>query len=363
MSAEDTFKASFGAPPDQSGSAPGRVNLIGEHIDYNGGLVLPTALRETVDVAIRFHEQPTVSIKSERFEGTVERQASEPATGHWSDYAVGALAKAEALGWITGGGDVFIRSAVPDGAGVSSSAALITAILRAASKHTNASAAPVDIALHARSVENDYIGMPCGIMDQMAVGLARHGEALALDTVSLDTEIITIPQDWRFVTLHSGIQRKLSDGRYKQRFEECEAARKALNAEHLCLLGDTQRAAVSELPEPLARRARHVVTEHERVQAAIECMKTGDAAGFGTLMNESHTSYTEDFEASTPEIDALLEAARESGAVGARLTGGGFGGCIVCLLASGDAHDWASAFTADHPGTWTVSAWEIVTDS
>lgn len=356
MSVEEGFEAAFGRQPDQSGSAPGRVNLIGEHIDYNGGLVLPTALRETVDVAIRFHEEPTVRIRSERFEGIVERRAGEPATGHWSDYAIGAFTKAEALGWIDGGVDMFIQSAVPDGAGVSSSAALITAILRAVSQHAGAPAIPVDIALHARSVENDYIGMPCGIMDQMAVGLARHGEALALDTVSLDTEIIAIPQDWTFVTLHSGIQRKLSDGRYKQRFEECEAARKALNAAHLCLLDDDQRAMASELPDPLSRRVQHVLTEHERVQSAVACMKTGDAAGFGALMDASHKSYSDDFEASTPAIDAMLSEARACGAAGARLTGGGFGGCIVCLLQTGDASEWASTFTARHPQSWTVSA-------
>ncbi len=355
MTIENGFEAAFGTPPDQSGAAPGRVNLIGEHIDYNGGLVLPTALRETVEVAIRFHEQPTVRIKSERFEGAVDRSAGDPSSGDWSDYAVGAIAKAAELGWISGGADIFIRSAVPDGAGVSSSAALITAILRAVSDFANADTNPVDLALHARSVENDYIGMPCGIMDQMAVGLARHGEALVLDTVSLATEIIPIPREWRFVTIHSGIQRKLSDGRYKQRFEECETARKALNAEHLCLLSEDQRRAASQLPDPLGGRVRHVVSEHARVHSAVACMKSVDVAGFGALMNESHQSYSEDFEASTPEIDTMLEDARARGALGGRLTGGGFGGCIVCLLETNDAADWASDFTSRYPKSWIVS--------
>lgn len=355
MSVEEAFEASFGGPPDRCGSAPGRVNLIGEHIDYNGGLVLPTALQETVDVAIRLHEQPTIRIRSERFEGTVERPAGDAATGHWSDYAVGALAKVEALGWIAGGVDVFIRSAVPDGAGVSSSAALITAILRATSNHASASTNPIDLARHARSVENDYIGMPCGIMDQMAVGLARYGEALALDTVSLDTEIITIPQDWRFVTIHSGIRRKLSDGRYKKRFEECEVARAALNAEYLCLLNADQLAGIGELSTTLMKRVQHVVSEHARVQKAVACMRAGNAAEFGALMDESHRSYAEDFEASVPGVDAMLVDARARGAAGARLTGGGFGGCIVCLIEKCDAAEWASSFVAEHPGTWAVS--------
>lgn len=349
MTLHDGFAATFGTLPSITASAPGRVNLIGEHTDYNGGAVLPAALQCRVQVALAKTDTPVITIKSSRFETKISRPVGDPKRGDWTDYAIGALDKATQLGWLNGGINLFIESDVPDGAGVSSSAALITAILRAATRLSQIEASPVEIAKQARAVENDYIGMPCGIMDQMAVGLADYGKALALDTRDLSYDVIDIPDDWGITVLHSGVRRELADGRYKARFEECQQAAEALGAAYLCRLDSAQAQAIDDLPENLRKRARHVMTEHRRTVAASAAMRSGDLSAFAALMNESHRSYSADFEASTPEIDALVADALATGAHGARLTGGGFGGCIVVLHTQAETEAWRDTFLARHP--------------
>jgi galactokinase len=354
MTLEAEFEAEFDRPPLAIMSAPGRVNLIGEHTDYNGGAVLPAALERRIRVAIARNPANAVLIKSTRFDAKIERPIGDPKSGDWTDYAMGALSKAAELGWFTGGAFLHIDSDVPDGAGVSSSAALITAILRTAAEIANVTPSAVDIAKHARAVENDYIGMPCGIMDQMAVGLADYGKALALDTRDLSYDVIDIPSDWTFAVIHSGVRRELADGRYKARFEECQAAAEALGTEHLCRLTRTQMDAMAELPVHLRKRAQHVTREHQRTVEATIAMRTQDATAFARLMTESHQSYSEDFEASTPEIDALVADSVAQGALGARLTGGGFGGCIVALYRTHEADAKVRALLNRHPNAWRV---------
>lgn len=345
------FLSLYGKPAAGIGTAPGRVNLIGEHIDYNGGTVLPTVLDKSIHVAIAPNGTGNHRIRSESYELESVRPADSLAQDHWSDAAVGAMAKAAELGWLEGGFDIYISSNIPAGAGVSSSAALMTAILRAAKLYAGAELSAISIALKARETENDYIGVPCGIMDQMAVGLASFGEVLALNTHSLDTEIISIPPDWRFITMHSGITRKLTDGRYEERFKECAHAAKALSLNQLCR---ADLADLTPLPAPLKARARHVVTEQMRTLAAIDAIKAGNAEKFGALMTQSHTSYSNDFAASTPEIDALTRSALALGALGSRLTGGGFGGCIVSLVLAHQAEDWTRDMLAQNPAAWLV---------
>lgn len=354
MNPGDEFTRAFLCPPLITASAPGRVNLIGEHTDYNGGAVLPAALNRRVQVTLAPNPADKVVIKSHRFDAKIERPLGDAKRGDWTDYAMGALWKASELGWLSGGVFLLIESDVPDGAGVSSSAALITAILRAAASISQTATTPVDIAKHARAVENEYIGMPCGIMDQMAVGLAAYGTALALDTSDLSFDVIDIPDNWAFAVIHSGVRRELADGRYKARFEECQEASLALGTQELCRLDPSQIAAMSRLPDNLMKRTRHVVTEHNRTIEAIEAMKTKDFQTFGHLMNESHRSYSQDFEASTPVIDALVNDAVKLGAAGARLTGGGFGGCIVALLKTEELADWSKTLLARHPNAWRV---------
>ncbi len=354
MNQGNGFIETFGRPPAITASAPGRVNLIGEHTDYNGGAVLPAALQRRIQVALAPQEAPTVTIKSTRFDDLIERPVGDAKRGDWTDYAMGALSKAAELGWLEGGVKLHIESDIPDGAGVSSSAALITAILRAASSAGHVTTTAVAIAKHARAVENDYIGMPCGIMDQMAVGLADHGKALALDTSDLSYDVIDIPEDWGIAVIHSGVRRELADGRYKARFEECQAAANFLKTEQLCQLNDAQRNAMAKMPDPLRKRARHVVTEHKRTLKATEAMKADDLDTFAALMNESHRSYSQDFEASTPAIDDLVNDALNIGAKGARLTGGGFGGCIVALIEQSQLEDWIAELLDRHENAWRV---------
>lgn len=354
MNPVDGFTDTFGCPPLIAASAPGRVNLIGEHTDYNGGAVLPAALERRIQIAMAKNDAPTVIIKSTRFETKIERPVGDAKRGDWTDYAMGALWKASDLGWLQGGVFLHIESDVPDGAGVSSSAALITAILRAAAIIGQVATTAVDIAKYARMVENDYIGMPCGIMDQMAVGLADHGKALALDTSDLSYEVVDIPSDWTFAVIHSGVRRELADGRYKARFEECQQAADALHTNKLCRLDQAQVVQMAELPENLRKRTRHVMTEHKRTVAATAAMKAGDSSTFARLMNESHQSYSQDFEASTPVIDTLVQDAIEHGALGARLTGGGFGGCIVALYPAREAEARIETLLNRHPDAWRI---------
>lgn len=354
MNPVNGFKEAFGRSPLIAASAPGRVNLIGEHTDYNGGAVLPAALDRRVQIAMARNEAPTVIINSTRFDTTIERPVGDAKRGDWTDYAMGALAKAAELGWLDGGVYLQIESNLPDGAGVSSSAALITAILRGAAIIGQVAPTAVDIAQHARSVENNYIGMPCGIMDQMAVGLADHGKALALDTSTLSYEVIDIPDAWTFAVIHSGVRRELADGRYKARFEECQQAAERLQTDKLCRLDQSHIVAMADLPENLRKRTRHVMTEHKRTVEATMAIKAGELETFARLMNESHQSYAQDFEASTPVIDALVEDAIAKGAKGARLTGGGFGGCIVALYEATAAERAIQALLEDNPEAWRV---------
>ena len=346
---EDAFKEIFGVFPAQTAYAPGRVNLLGEHIDYNGGSVLPMALKVGLTVAISPREDDIVRIASTRFDDVVERDLHSTKHGDWADYAVGAVQYAERVGFISTGVDLFIESTIPDGAGLSSSAALIVAILKAARDLANASAANDEIAVLAKQVENDYIGMPCGIMDQMAVAIADAGQAIALNTHDLSYERIQLPKDYHFAVIHSGQHRKLADGRYAARKAECDKAKSMIGVQDLCLLSKNDLEKLSTLPTALARRTRHCMTEHQRVLDAVDAIKSNDMHAFGNLMIESHASMREDFEISTPEIDALVEDALRLGAVGARLTGGGFGGCVVACIPTNSLDDWVARLLTAHP--------------
>jgi galactokinase len=271
------------------------------------------------------------------------------AQDHWSDPIVGAFQQARELGLLSGGADVTIASTIPAGAGLSSSAALIVAILKAARSIAGARLSDTEIAVAARKVETDYIGVPVGIMDQMAVAIAQPGEAIALNTASLEYELVTLPKGWSFEVIHSGVTRKLSDGRYKQRKEECDAARIAFGRSDICLLDPAILEAATGVEAAVMRRARHCVTEHRRVLSAVEAIAGGDTATLGALMTASHMSMRDDFEMSVPPIDALVDDAVECGAIGARLTGGGFGGCIVACVAESAREQWLEQLLSRHP--------------
>jgi len=337
-------------------TSPGRVNLIGEHTDYNGGWVLPAALSVSLTATLMPRRDERISVSARGFHGTAERRLTDERADHWSDAAVGALREARALQLIDGGADLVIRSTIPAGSGLSSSAALIVAILKAAREYDGADLSDTEIALAARRVENDYIGVPCGIMDQMAVAIAKPGEAMALDTATLTHRIVKLPKSHDMAVIHSGRTRKLSDGRYAARKEECDAAKTAFGASELCLLEPAHIKGAANIDETLRRRAHHCAGEHRRVLAAVEAIENGDICQFGALMNASHASMRDDFEISLPSIDALVDDAIRMGAVGARLTGGGFGGCIVACIARDRRNEWQEKLLAAHPKASFVDA-------
>ncbi|MEM9171846.1 MAG: galactokinase [Pseudomonadota bacterium] len=348
------FAQRFEELPDAESSAPGRVNLIGEHLDYNGGHVLPSVLPVRLSVAVRRRDDGVVRIHADGY-GDVKRTIGEQAKAHWSDHVLGAVALAGQLNW-GHGADIAICSTIPAGAGLSSSAALGVALLkglRDAADKTHAADA-VEIARLAKRVENTFLGVPCGIMDQFAVSVAAPGHAVLLNTQTLSHAALRLPEHHDFVVLHSGIERQLTDGRYQQRKHECDDATQRMGGRSLCELSLPE--IESELGDALLKRARHCITEQSRVLAMADAMRSDDLNTMGRLMHESHQSMRDDFEISVPEIDALVEDATALGAIGARLTGGGFGGCIVALVACEDHADWLAHITAAHPRVRCVTA-------
>lgn len=337
------------------GTAPGRVNLIGEHTDYNGGMVLPAALSVGMTVTIAPRTDSAVAVSSNGYDAPAIRDLTDDAVGEWSDPCVGAMREANSLGLLNGGATIDVESNIPEGSGLSSSAALIVAVLKAAREAAGAGPGDVELAIAARRVENNYMGVPCGIMDQMAVALATPGTAMALDTKTLDYSLATLPTGFEMVVVHSGLTRKLTDGRYAERKVECDLAKRHFGTEDLCLL-DKEVVESAELDAIPKRRALHCVTEHERVQLALEAMQSGDMTMFGALMAASHVSMRDLFEMSLPEIDALVDSATEFGALGARLTGGGFGGSIVACVNSTRRERWLEQLLNRHPDARYIDA-------
>lgn len=327
--------------------APGRVNLIGEHTDYNGGMVLPVALSIGLQVSLATRRDSVVAVSSNSYDAPAIRDLADDAVGEWADPCVGAIREANALGLMNGGATIDVVSTIPEGSGLSSSAALIVAILKAAREIGGGEIGDVELAVAARRVENAYMGVPCGIMDQMAVALAAPGTAMALDTKTLEYDLVPLPDGYDMVVVHSGLTRKLTDGRYAERKAECDAAKRHFGTEGLCLL-DRETVEAADLDDIPKRRTLHCLTEHARVKYALAAMQAGDMQSVGALMNESHASMRDLFEMSLPQIDALVEDAVDLGALGARLTGGGFGGCIVACVRSEDRAAWLKALLARH---------------
>ena len=344
------FKDRFGSAPEAVASAPGRVNLLGEHTDYNGGYVLPMSLNMEVAVALGAGTKAgTIDVYSDAFDDSKRRNIDEEAIGHWSDYVLGCLRAAYQEATAGAGCRVAVAATLPIGAGISSSAALEVAMLRAVAVLSDRPMEPAETAKTAQRVERDFVGMPCGIMDQFAAVAGAGGKAVFLDTRTLDFEIVPLFPDHRFVVVHSGVRHKLTDDGYARRVAECRAACAALGVDELRDLGVTDLDRIDELDVPLNLRARHVVTENRRVLDAVAAMKKGDANRFGTLMVESHMSQRDDYQVSVPEIDALVDGALRAGACGARLTGGGFGGSIVALVGAARIDAWCGTIKHRFP--------------
>lgn len=346
--ARAAYAERFGAAPEAVAFAPGRVNLLGEHTDYNGGYVLPMPLGLGTAVALGHGGTPGhVELASADFDDTATRPVGEAANGHWSDYLFGCLVSGGAAA--ASGLRALVVSDLPVGSGLSSSAAIEVATLRALDALEGAPGDPVEIAKRARAVENEYVGMPCGIMDQFASSVGTPGAALFLDTRTLAHEPAPLPAGHSFLVVHSGVGHKLAESGYATRVAECKAACDALGVALLSDLGVEDMDRIEALAMPLDRRARHIVTDNRLTRAGVAALKAGDAARFGALMVESHASERDDYEITVPETDAMVVAAVEAGALGARQTGGGFGGSIVVLAAEDRAEAVGAALTARFP--------------
>jgi galactokinase len=320
-------------------AAPGRVNLIGEHTDYNGGFVLPTAIPQQTHVELTRRADQRVEARSTNDPlpgGYVLGQES--ARGDWLDYVQGVTWALRAAGFNTPAGfDLHITSTVPLGAGLSSSASLEVACLRAIRLAFDLKDLDdVRMAQLGQTAENDFVGAHCGIMDQMAASLADSSTALFLDSRSLEFRRIPLPSDADLVVIHSGVTHEISGGDYNARRAECEEAARLLGVPQLRDLTRADLAQVEALPEPFARRARHVVTEDDRVLEAVAALEAADLVRMGELFMASHVSMRDDFEVSAAAVDVLVDVANADADVyGARMTGGGFGGAVVMLTRRG----------------------------
>ena len=343
------FRRIFGVAPDATAQAPARANLLGEHTDYNDGFVLPTPLAYRAVVEAGRGPGPGVALHAAQFDETVERHLGEPRRGDWTDYPLGCLTVLAEDGMTVPPLRLAIDSDVPIGAGISSSAALEVATLRAVRALLGLDIDDVAIARLGQRAENGYVGMQCGIMDQMVSSLGTPGKALFLDTRDLSSESVDLPADERVAIVHCGVAHRLTEGGYNTRRRECEAACEALGIASLRDIDTDALDRIAALPAPLDRRARHVVTENRRVLDGVAALKAGDIDRFGRLMDESHVSQRDDYQVSIPEIDALVDSAKRHGAIGARLTGGGFGGSIVALVPEGGYEGWLARVLSDRP--------------
>ena len=310
-------EARFGCAATAFGHAPGRVNLIGDHVDYAGGRVLPMGLSCETHVALAH------SAADDRFASEFEGDAD------WTRYARGVLIELRAAGIAVPPVTVAIASDVPVGAAPSSSAALEVAVARAALALAGAPLARRDVALLCQRAEHVHAGMPCGIMDQWCVAHARPGEAILLDCTSFAWRSVPLPPTLAIDIVDSGVRHALRDGGYAARRADTEQGAARLGVAQLASLPPARWSEIDALPERIARRARHVVRECARVDAAVNALDRGDLESFGALLLESHASLRDDFDVSTPELDAIVEHAVANGALGARMTGGGFGGSAI----------------------------------
>ena len=346
------YAAEFGEQPEGVWFAPGRVNLIGEHTDYNDGFVLPFAL--STGVAVAAGRRGAGIAVSSRQRGrravTVPGGRLVPgAVSGWAAYPLGMAWALTAAGYPPGGTAIAVDADLAMGAGLSSSAALECAVGLALTELHGLAVTRPELAALASRAENEFAGAPTGIMDQSAALLCRAGHALLLDCRSGATQDVPLDPAAAGLTLlviDTGVRHALNDGRYAARRRSCEAAARALGVASLRDLTDRPEA-LSELADPeLRRRARHVITENRRVLAAAGLLRSGELAAVGPLLTESHASLRDDFEISWPQADVTVGSALAAGAAGARMTGGGFGGSVIALVPASQAGQVTAAIAA-----------------
>lgn len=351
MRVDQAFTDYFGLQPETIAFAPGRVNLIGEHVDYNEGLVLPFAIDARTYSALRLRDDGRIRIaslqnnqggKSEIFETSISELA--PQTGpNWTRYILGVIWSLK----LERGLDLIIDSEVPMGAGLSSSAALECSIATALNHRLDLGHSLKDLAQITQRAENEYVGVPCGIMDQSISLMGKSGHALLLDCRDLSTRQIRVDfakAGLKLLIIDTRAHHELVDGGYAERRSQCETVARALGVRALRDIGLGQlEAARSRLPEVEFRRARHVVTEIDRVNQSVELLEQDEFASFGQQLSLSHSSLRDDYNVSCPELDTAVDVAQREGALGARMVGGGFGGSAIALIKEEDSGRLAQA--------------------
>lgn len=354
----ETFTQRFGSAPTAVVRAPGRVNLIGEHTDYNDGFVLPMAIDRATWLALRPRKDGHVSLYSLNHDETVEfdiaKMTKKPE--HWGEYPKGVTWALQEAGHKLTGWDAVTDCDVPIGAGLSSSASFELAVARAFAVTSGFAWDPAKMALLGQKAENKWVGVNCGIMDQMISAAGKEGMALLIDCRSLAHKLVPLPPKTVVVVLDTATRRGLVGSAYNERRTQCEAAAKFFGVKALRDVSVAQfNAKASQLDEMTRKRARHVVTEDDRTERAAAAMAAGDAKLLGRLMDESGESLRVDFEVTNKELDAIVACAqRADGCIGARMTGAGFGGCAVALVATDKADGFVKTVAADYQKTTSL---------
>jgi galactokinase len=346
-------------PRRATAHAPGRINLIGEHTDYNDGLVLPVALRLSVTVVARSRQDRIAHLRTDAAvapDVASYEVGKESKDGTWVDRARGVTAILARDGYRIGGFDAEVTSDLPLGAGLGSSAAFAIALLRSVSSLFDLALDDAVCVRIAHAAETDFAGARAGLLDQLASVYGRPSEALLIDMRDQAMRTIPLPPTVELAVIDSGTRHEHATGGYNRRREECEEACRHLGVASLRELDERPLDTILErLPSPLDRRVRHVVTENARVREAVAALGVQDDARLGSLLSASHRSLRDDYEVSTPELERLVELATAAGALGARLVGGGFGGSIIALAQRGHAKDLAARVLQTYEGGQLVA--------
>ena len=353
----DRFKKLYGESPVLV-QAPGRVNLIGEHTDYNEGFVLPAAITFQTQIAIARRGDRRLVVASENYSEQVEfdlERLPGSGRGHWSDYVIGVVRLLESKLGRLPGANLLIHGEVPQGAGLSSSASLEVAVCRAILEIAGKTLGGVDIARLCQQAENEFVGVRCGIMDQFVSMHGKSNHALRLDCRSLEYALLPMPAGISLAICNTMVRHSVAAGEYNQRRAECESGARffaervpGVKALRDVSLEDFERYS-EEMPEVIRKRCRHVLTENPRVSRAAEALRAGDLEQFGRLMAESHASLRDDFAVSCEELDLMVRLAQGNpGVYGARMTGGGFGGCTINLVREGDVDNFKEKVAAEY---------------
>ncbi len=344
MKVTNKFNSMFGSPPEAIVRAPGRVNIIGEYTDFNNGFVLPMAIDRYIVIALKKRTDHKVRVVSIDFdqETTIPLETLPKGDHSWVEYISGCLWALKEHRFEPKGFECVMAGNIPIGAGLSSSAALETAILKAATWCSGVELDKVQMAKIGRYVENEWVGVACGIMDQMISSAGKSGHALLIDCADLSLQDCPLPDNSSIIVLDTNTRRGLVDSAYNERREQCFKAAEVMSVDYLRDADLTLLERKSNnMDRMVYKRAKHVITEIQRVKEAASCMDSNEFERLGKLMYESHVSLRDDFEVSSEALNCIVENAMSSlGCYGARMTGAGFGGCAVALVKKGQEEDF-----------------------